>query len=73
MKTIVIPAGAPCGKCANAATRALRGRISGRIHYICGRCRANALARARRHDRDEAMASIGMVKVHGALGGTYYE
>ena len=70
---MTIPAGAPCSKCPNAATRALRGRVSGRIYYVCGRCRTNALTRARRHDRDAAMASIGMIKVTGAMGGTYYE
>ena len=30
-------------------------------------------ARIARRDRDEAMRSVGMVKVRGALGGTYWE
>ena len=33
----------------------------------------NYKARVSRRAKDEAMASIGMVKVRGAMGGTYYE
>ncbi len=30
-------------------------------------------AKRRRSVRDEVMASLGLVKVRGAMGGTYYE
>jgi hypothetical protein len=33
----------------------------------------NKRARENRRERDKAMRSIGLVKVHGALGGTYWE
>ena len=37
------------------------------------RRRSNKRARIARRSRDDAMRSIGMVKVRGALGGTYWE
>jgi uncharacterized Zn finger protein (UPF0148 family) len=33
----------------------------------------NARARAARRDRAEVMESLGLVKVRGAMGGTYWE
>lgn len=30
-------------------------------------------AKARRREREEALKSLGLVKVRGALGGTYWE
>lgn len=35
--------------------------------------RKSAKARARRRERDSVMRSLGLVKVRGALGGTYWE
>ena len=32
-----------------------------------------ASARRRRRERDDVMESLGLVKVRGALGGTYWE
>ena len=47
---------------------------------LCERCDRAAAdgkrrrgARANRRAREEALRSLGMVKVHGALGGTYWE
>ena len=47
---------------------------------LCGRCddeqgrhAKNARRNAARRARDEAARSLGLVKVRGALGGTYYE
>lgn len=39
----------------------------------CTRKRRNALAREARRTRDEVYSSLGMRKVRGAMGGTYYE
>jgi hypothetical protein len=39
----------------------------------CKRFKRNAKARENRKARDEAMRSCGLVKVRGALGGTYWE
>ena len=43
----------------------------------CAKCdakaRTSAKARANRKARDAAMRSLGLVKVRGALGGTYWE
>ena len=43
----------------------------------CERCERKALSRKRananRRARHAALTSIGMVRVRGALGGTYYE
>ena len=33
----------------------------------------NRRARINRHERNQAMRDLGLVKVRGALGGTYYE
>jgi hypothetical protein len=38
-----------------------------------GRKRRNAKAKANRRAREAAMRSCGLVKVRGALGGTYWE
>ena len=35
--------------------------------------RVSRKARQRRRERDEVMRSLGLVKVKGALGGTYWE
>ena len=37
------------------------------------RIRKNALARKRRKERDDVMKSLGLKKVRGAMGGTYWE
>jgi uncharacterized Zn finger protein (UPF0148 family) len=39
----------------------------------CGKCERKKGAAKRRKERDEAMRSCGLVKVKGALGGTYWE
>ena len=38
-----------------------------------GKLRASAKARARRRERDAMLRDLGLVKVRGALGGTYWE
>ncbi len=44
---------------------------------LCQDCdegrRPTKRAKRQRSERDEIMRSLGMVKVRGALGGTYYE
>ena len=46
---------------------------------VCRSCedetsrKKKAAARRRRRERDEVMRSCGMVKVRGAMGGTYWE
>lgn len=37
------------------------------------RSQRNAMARARRKEQADVMESLGLVKVRGALGGTYWE
>ena len=37
------------------------------------RRRRNAMARARRKERDDVLASLGLKKVRGSMGGTYWE
>ena len=39
----------------------------------CKRRRRNARQRLNRRWRDQAMRDLGLVKVRGAMGGTYYE
>jgi uncharacterized Zn finger protein (UPF0148 family) len=43
----------------------------------CSRCenksKRNARARRRRREIQEAMESLGLKKVRGSMGGTYYE
>lgn len=37
------------------------------------KAKANARSREARKSKDDAMRSLGLVKVKGALGGTYWE
>ena len=37
------------------------------------RAKRRIAARARRREHDDVMSSLGLVKVRGALGGTYWE
>lgn len=39
----------------------------------CKKWLRNARARRNRRTRDDAMRSLGLIKVKGAMGGTYYE
>ena len=40
---------------------------------VCRKAEKNRRRNRLRRERDDAMRSIGMVKVKGALGGTYWE
>lgn len=39
----------------------------------CAKSSKKATAKARRKEREDIMRSMGLVKVKGALGGTYWE
>lgn len=39
----------------------------------CDRRRAREATARRRRERDQAMRDLGLTKVRGALGGTYFE
>jgi len=43
------------------------------LNAIVKKARANDRKNKSRRDKDQAMRDIGMVKVKGALGGTYWE
>jgi len=50
-----------------------RRRALGEPYREADRVARNRRARAARASHDDAMRSIGLVKVRGALGGTYWE
>lgn len=55
-----------CGKCGN--------EISTKDgDNNCGKCRNKKKAAESRKMRDQAMRDLGLTKVRGAMGGTYWE
>jgi hypothetical protein len=61
-------------KAENFHARATRdGFTDAEITQYIAKARRNARARANRKARDQVMRDCGLVKVRGALGGTYWE
>ena len=50
-----------------------RDGVDNRCADCDGKLRISRKRRAARRARDEVMRSLGLVKVRGALGGTYWE
>lgn len=64
-----------CNKCGHEIEQERINRFfeKGKIAKYCNRCNKKLMQKFQRQERDRDMRDIGMVKVKGNLGGTYWE